>query len=550
MSNPKSKLGPNTLRKVNLRVLGLLSVIEESLSASENADAFSQFALIYQKGVFLSKYVSEDTDPAETRRRRAIVKWLGVEQRNEKTNARLFNTDPSFKRIGTGWQILLRASSYVEKVIGREPPPDILANGSFSGGATTSRKRVVGCLYSKFQGRIDATAACWELLQPEVLGMQSWVTLEPEILNPRIVSGNVLFTVPKTAVIDRVAAKEPDANIFCQKAVGDFFRRRLRRVARIDLNDQSVNKRLAQHGALTGSLATIDLSSASDSLSDALVNILLPPKWYALLSALRSPVTDIDGVSHTNEMFSSMGNGFTFELESLVFWALAKSTCHLSGTRGRISVYGDDIIIPTSIARSFFRVLYWVGFTPNSSKSFVDGPFRESCGGHYYRGTDVTPFYLRRPITDVSDLILFLNQLRSWIIRCSFDGPLGYSGIETPLVRFWSGLSAFVPRVLRGGYDPTSRTQLVSTDPLASELVEKKIPAKRAQTTFQHGMYLHRLSCIENRGSKAVEDAKGVELVVPTTQFNIRRCRNRFTIFGVVKPLFLTEQLNYYGYST
>lgn len=100
-------------------------------------------------------------------------------------------------------------------------------------------------------------------------------------------------------------------NMYLQKGVGTFIRNRLRSVG-IDLNDQTRNQELARIGSIDGSLATLDLSSASDSVSDRLVWTLLPPKLYSYLDMIRSHYTLLDnGSLHRWNLFSTMGNGFT-----------------------------------------------------------------------------------------------------------------------------------------------------------------------------------------------------------------------------------------------
>lgn len=102
----------------------------------------------------------------------------------------------------------------------------------------------------------------------------------------------------------------------------------------------------------------------------------------------------VDGRWIQLEKFSSMGNGFTFELETLIFWALVESLRDLrSQTGGRVSVYGDDIVCPSDIATDLIELLDFCGFEVNTKKSHWAGLFRESCGEHFFRGKNVTPIY-------------------------------------------------------------------------------------------------------------------------------------------------------------
>jgi len=260
-----------------------------------------------------------------------------------------------------------------------------------------------------------------------------------------------------------VACKEPDLNLWCQKDYENVIRNRLKRVG-IDLNDQTNNQLLSKVGSETGGYATIDLSSASDSVTRALVARLLPRAWYDILDSLRSHITVIDGVEHRNWMFSSMGNGFTFELESLIFWALAKSVAFLTNSRGRLLVYGDDIIVPTEMSRTLVQVLGFCGFLANSKKTFSEGPFRESCGAHWYMGSDVKPFYVRARILTIPDLIRALNQMRKWIL--THDDICLENGLEPGLDNIrskWYRLARrYVDRRLWGGRD-LDRTDILVT---------------------------------------------------------------------------------------
>jgi hypothetical protein len=134
---------------------------------------------------------------------------------------------------------------------------------------------------------------------------------------------------------------------------------------------------------------------ASDTVSYLTVMELLPSDWFEALDAVRSPVCELpDGSFKILEKFSSMGNGATFELESLIFYSLLHVVCCVDEER-TISVYGDDLICPTDCYDRVLDALSLLGFIPNKSKSFGSGPFRESCGKDYWDGTDVRPVFVK-----------------------------------------------------------------------------------------------------------------------------------------------------------
>lgn len=208
------------------------------------------------------------------------------------------------------------------------------------------------------------------------------------------VSGGKLQFVPKDANSYRAIVVEPSLTGFIQLGIGDFMARRLR-LNGVDITDQTTNQKLARFGSVRGSLGTLDLSSASDTVSTMLVKYLLPWDWFQLLSDFRTPSVTYRKQEITLEKFSSMGNGFTFPLETLIFYALvwAASEHH---ERAWINAYGDDLVCGAESAERVIALLTFCGFVINKEKSYVDGPFRESCGADFFKGIDIRPYHLKR----------------------------------------------------------------------------------------------------------------------------------------------------------
>lgn len=252
------------------------------------------------------------------------------------------------------------------------------------------------------------------------------------------VPGEVGAWVPKTALTYRGISKQPLANSYFQNGTGKTMEQRLaRKTVALDLHSQERNQELADIGCKTGELATIDLSSASDTISMAIVKLLLPKKWYNLLRLLRSPyyTEKVDGKWVTKKLnrFSSMGNGFTFPLEAAIFYALSRAAIveqlvtrenftledarlyvqPLEGGLGVLepSVYGDDIVVPTRYYESVTSVLNDAGFWINRDKSYHTGPFRESCGHDYHYGCYVRPLFLSEVVSCPIQLNTLINHL-------------------------------------------------------------------------------------------------------------------------------------------
>jgi len=224
--------------------------------------------------------------------------------------------------------------------------------------------------------------------------------------------GNTITCVPKNSKTDRTIAIEPQINSFFQKGVGAYLRGKLKRHFGIDLTSQEANQEFARQGSISGEVATLDLEAASDTVSNGVVELLIPQSWSTFLRALRSPMYFLDGKWYPYEKHSSMGNGYTFELETLIFASIASCCCDAIGIAWEGTCYGDDMIAPTRAVPLIQSVLTYLGFTLNTKKSYWESPFRESCGADWYAGVKVTPFYLRKQ-GDNLQVQTFANWLRT-----------------------------------------------------------------------------------------------------------------------------------------
>lgn len=397
------------------------------------------FADDYVVSKMLSKYPDfshEDLDPEKA----AMEKFHEFERLCKDTNRRFRNLredpsqwDPPMKGI------FLEAKRKIARVLGDVDLNVIEQLAGWGPGATTSTSGNQTSAYIKFSSELDITENAFIIGRACVNSTSAWVRAQcgtiPFIDGPaciadrafRVVRGNEVVLVPKNAKTHRVIAKEPTVNSYLQKGIGSYIRSRLRNVARIDLKDQSVNQRLAKEGSITGALCTIDLSGASDSISYELVQTLLPEKWFSLLRSVRSFQGRLpDGSWIPYHKFSSMGNAYTFELESLIFWALLSSVLELRGGEQTLNVYGDDLVVPVEHFESVCEVINFSGFRVNEQKSFSSGPFRESCGKDYFFGLDVRPFFIKKKLANVESLYQLANSVRRYAHSRNFNYGCDY----------------------------------------------------------------------------------------------------------------------------
>jgi hypothetical protein len=262
-----------------------------------------------------------------------------------------------------------------------------------------------------------------------------------------VIRGSRLSTVPKNEDTERTIAIEPSGQMALQLAAGHYLEGALRYIGCDITRQQPLNKAMAQRGSIDGSLATIDMKSASDMISPSLVRALFPPEWFELLSTIRSEEIEVrPGEWETLHMISTMGNGFTFPLMTLIICSLIYGFRATHGGPNLFidwtdtAVFGDDVIVPTHEYQSICDVFESAGLVINHDKSYRDGFFRESCGGDYFKGHDVTPFYVKS-LSSNPDVYVAINQLTNWCRRTD----IYLHGALCLLASFIDGKPYFVP---------------------------------------------------------------------------------------------------------
>jgi hypothetical protein len=373
----------------------------------------------------------------------ALQKFKASEEQCKSTNSRLsVRYEPGIVTPYSPESFIWTMKEKIAGLLGPFKWSEASTHFGFGPGASTSVRRTFGDAYFKYGVVRPHTTKANSLLSlaavkscprwfEHLLGNRDselFLNLPAEQQAEELfefVPGNKVTTVPKNAKVDRCIAIEPDLNMYVQKGIGAMIRSRLKRVA-VNLDDQTHNQRLAKEASLTGLLATIDLSSASDTVSLKLVELLLPDDWTEAIKQSRSDRGVMpDGELITYQKVSSMGNGFTFELESLIFWALCSSVMSLLKPASRqLAVYGDDLIVPVENCHTILWLLRFLGFTPNQKKTFLKGPFRESCGKHYFLGVDVSPFYIKKDVESSDRLISVANSIRNWSLTSFGLDPL------------------------------------------------------------------------------------------------------------------------------
>lgn len=223
-----------------------------------------------------------------------------------------------------------------------------------------------------------------------------------------------ILCVPKTQKGPRIICKEPIAHQWIQGGIERFLVERIRSTDlrfSIDLHDQEPSKELALKASVDGSLATVDLSAASDRISTRLVEYVFQSgssdrSVLEALHACRSRFYVLGNQHYKFRKFAPAGSACTFPVQSIIFTTIAASAIMQTRNYPRtgaglkralrsVRVFGDDIIVPTDSIPVLYRLLSECGLKVSTTKSFHTGLFRESCGMDAYAGVDVTPVYIR-----------------------------------------------------------------------------------------------------------------------------------------------------------
>jgi hypothetical protein len=302
----------------------------------------------------------------------------------------------------------------------------------------------------------------------------SWAANHTEI--PEGEEPSRLIAVPKTLDKPRLIAAEPSSHQWCQQNMKAFMERGVQTSwirSFINFRSQEQNQELCRKGSLDGSLATLDLSAASDRVTCDVVECAFRgnPNLLCYLRACRTRYVRVEGkfgpnrtragenqleFLHRVKKFSTMGSACTFPVESLIFLGICLA-CLSDGSpkairrlSGSVSVFGDDIIIPTHARDLVTRLLEALWFKVNTTKSFSEGNFRESCGVDAFRGVNVTPVYLRHasyqtPESMVGGVEAANHFYKRWLLNVS-DFLRRTVRIKFPDVHPDSGVLGFICR--------------------------------------------------------------------------------------------------------
>jgi hypothetical protein len=283
--------------------------------------------------------------------------------------------------------------------------------------------------------------------------------------------------VPKDVSKSRSICMEPNTNMYFQQLVHDWMKDAINGGPLgkyIHLDDQTFNREAANHGSLYGSVDTIDLSSASDSVSIELIKAVFPPDFLYYMLATRTKRVRLPNKEIMDVVkFAPMGSAVCFPTQCILFCTIVLYAMMLYDTHTEVGgalpegvlsessvrsfltkrvfprfdwftpfrsifecpqVFGDDIVCDSRVTDLVTHILSDLGFVVNESKSYRGSQaIRESCGEWYYFGDRITPYTYR---VELSGKVLTPTAYCSLIAAVNNAGDFGYTSLRRTLLRY------------------------------------------------------------------------------------------------------------------
>jgi hypothetical protein len=459
---------------------------------------------------------------SDTRLERAFTGFVECEQSLRDTSMALSSeTLRNFERIGS--MLFGDVFDYVDRKVDLGEVIPKHGPGATADKLTGNRKFV----QSEWTDRLEEVFPAMDMLIPSAKSIH--LLDELQWLDPGSERPVKVVAVPKTYKTPRIIAIEPTCMQYVQQGLMEMFVESMERdklvSSMVGFTSQGPNQTMACEGSRKGNLATLDLSEASDRVSLRLVTSLLfnYGNLTEAVLASRSVRADVPGHGVVPlAKFASMGSALTFPIEEMVFltiifYAIEQelgkrlTRKYIQTFRGRVRVYGDDIVVPTDMVPAVVSALELFGFKVNHSKSFWTGKFRESCGKEYYDGHDVSIYRIRQVLPEHrhdAPAVISTVSLRNQAYLA------GYWGVARYLDTLLQGLipmpnvaltASVLGRVSFLGYSEEREHPDLQHPLVKGMMVRSQIPASLLEDEYA------LLKCLLKRGREPYADVRHLE---------------------------------------
>lgn len=299
--------------------------------------------------------------------------------------------------------ILFRARGWCDLILQDVSPLEICEKATFGKKSSVGVPMREACEGARYESPISGSAdhidwfqkyfGVWNSPALQYARERAALSQEPPFY---VVDCLEAVLVPKTWKSLRMIMPNTTLGTLYSGGLGRVLEDRLRKAGYDIKHLQEVHGQLARIGSVTGSLVTADQSLASDNITASLVDRIFPWRWASALRFGRIQRIALKGDIIESPTFSTMGIGFTFPLQTLLFLVLLLAIRdHLSLDEATVvSVFGDDLIYAKEMHDLVVTTFPKLGLVLNLDKTFSEGLFRESCGQDYFRGYDVRPAFL------------------------------------------------------------------------------------------------------------------------------------------------------------
>lgn len=395
----------------------------------------AQAIALFKKDCSFSSSSTERND-------KAFLSFVEAEVQCGKTND-FFKTSRDRPRFEEEWHVLYTAQNILSGILNKFHWEKTDLN--FGPGSNVKLSGSKSSLSGKLQNQLMCSTRCLryikEVAVPYFPGylfstgvINSFPFLHVDKQRIEVIDYDELLFVPKTSETSRTICRGPVFNMVLQKGVASYLKNCLKHSGLVINETPEAHATYVEYGSVYGGISTIDLSSASDTISYEFVKFMFDGsadtrEVFDIMCDLRLSKTISPYGTFELNKFSAMGNGFTFELETLLFYCLGLAVKKIFGRkRDIVSSFGDDIIVSNHLSSHLIRTLVFSGFSVNTDKTFLTGSFFESCGEDYMLGCRVRPIYLKFPEVqevgkrkDIEWLYYLANRIREIAYRCNFS---------------------------------------------------------------------------------------------------------------------------------
>jgi hypothetical protein len=323
--------------------------------------------------------------------------------------------------------------------------------GHFGPGATAELGRTSAIRkaekFSADQSVVDLLCSFYYHTSAEMFPNSAWTESPSEAES--LYTNRIIF-VPKNALKHRIISAEPTWLTWTQQILKESMYDYIERSSEMFswFSNQEMSRKLALQGSIDGTYATIDFSSASDSITVPIVDrVFASTELHEPLMRTRSRqgILPDDTIVRLNK-FAPMGSATCFAVMDTIFLSICelsvRRTENRKGQKGDYVVYGDDVVIRSEFLPEFMSICESLKLEINQDKSFTSQTgykYREACGIECCEGRDISPLRYSRfqlPILSSSPISLtYWEQTIDLLNRMFFRRFMNMRSVCVMLIR-------------------------------------------------------------------------------------------------------------------